>query len=667
MAQYRVQGPDGQERIIEGPDGASDDEILSQAQQLLGSSGTKKRPIDTFMDIAGRLGQGITDLPVGAVQNLTHMFASGDTAKAVDQKIAEQEATYKNEHPVDGVDFARGFGNAIPMLAAAPAGWMAAAGMGAIDNGMLPVTEGDFFTEKAKQVGSGAIMGPLGYGVGKGVEKALPAITSAVAKGIFPEAAQDTASRMGSTVDQMANAGQPNGIQLAGSAMDDLKQRILANLTSGKQADPSALGRQADFDLLGIPPVKGQLTRDPVEFANERNLRAAFPELTVRFAEQEKGIREHLTRILGEPDPTGSSRANRAIAEGLSRYDSVLRNRISAMYEDARSTAGRHAAIDMGPVSNSFAETMKTFADTVPSVVQKAFANTGQNVFNGAQAKRTANMVDAEDLIRMINANTNEADPVNYRAMGELRNAVKSAIDNSEQGNSPFAIARGEASRRFDLHEQLPVLAEVFGKGVDKMNIDRIANRYLVNGSTREAQLLSQVLRQEPEAWAAAKSQLAEHIHRAALGENPAGDAISKATGLTKALRSIGDEKLQAFFSPEEIDTLHTISRVAGYINSQPAHSAVNHSNSAVVGAQMVGDILKRIPKVNAAVGAASKVGKMVNQQKVVNDALRAEVPTTPFSGLTDEQQALVDLAKRIGAFGPRVGTAGAATYGERR
>jgi hypothetical protein len=619
------------------------------------------------MDIVGRLGQGISDVPVGAVQNLTHMFASDETAKAVDQKIADQEAQYKKDYPVEGIDFARGVGNAIPMLVAAPAGVGTAAIAGAVDNSMLPVTEGDFLTEKAKQAASGAIMGPVGYGVGKGVEKALPMLASRLSKRLLPESAEDAATRLGRTVDQMTDAGQPSGIQFNGSALDDLRQRILGNLTAGKQADPAALGRQADFDTLGIPPVKGQLTRDPVEFANERNMRALFPELTVRFADQERGIREHLSHILGEPDPTGSSQANRAIAEGLSRYDSVLRNRIAALYKDARDSAGRHATVDMGPVGDAFTNTMKTFYDTVPSVVQKAFADTGQTVFNGAQAKRTANMVDAEDLIRLVNANTNEMDPVNYRAMGELRNAVKAAIDNSEQGNSPFAVARREASRRFDLHEQLPVLAEVFGKGVDKMNIDRIANRYIVNGSTREATKLAEILKHDPEAYAAAKGQLAEHIHRAALGENPAGDAVSKAVGLSKALRSIGDEKLRAFFTPEDIETLHTISRVAGYINSQPAHAAVNTSNSAVVGAQIANDAIKKMPKIGPSVNAVTGVGKAIKQRRAVNSALRAEIPTTPFSGLTDEQQAFVDLAKKIGAYAPWLGTAGAAAYGERR
>lgn len=43
MAQYKVQDPQGNLRIIEGPDGASDDEVIKQAQTLFGSAPQQKK------------------------------------------------------------------------------------------------------------------------------------------------------------------------------------------------------------------------------------------------------------------------------------------------------------------------------------------------------------------------------------------------------------------------------------------------------------------------------------------------------------------------------------------------------------------------------------------------------------------------------------------------
>jgi len=50
MQQYTVQDPQGNNRVIEGPDGASDEEIISQAQKLFGMSGAmpSSDPISAF-------------------------------------------------------------------------------------------------------------------------------------------------------------------------------------------------------------------------------------------------------------------------------------------------------------------------------------------------------------------------------------------------------------------------------------------------------------------------------------------------------------------------------------------------------------------------------------------------------------------------------------------
>ena len=50
MAQYKVKGPDGAIRVIEGPDGASDDEIISQAQRLFSKSVLDRTHADVDAD-----------------------------------------------------------------------------------------------------------------------------------------------------------------------------------------------------------------------------------------------------------------------------------------------------------------------------------------------------------------------------------------------------------------------------------------------------------------------------------------------------------------------------------------------------------------------------------------------------------------------------------------
>ena len=49
------------------------------------------------------------------------------------------------------------------------------------------------------------------------------------------------------------------------------------------------------------------------------------------------------------------------------------------------------------------------------------------------------------------------------------------------------------------------------------------------------------------------------------------------------ALNRIGDQKLAAFFSPEEIRQLKAVGRVGTMMTAQPAGSAVNNSNSGAL------------------------------------------------------------------------------------
>ena len=45
MAQYKVQDAAGNVRVIEGPDGASDEEISAQAERLFGPSAPPREPV----------------------------------------------------------------------------------------------------------------------------------------------------------------------------------------------------------------------------------------------------------------------------------------------------------------------------------------------------------------------------------------------------------------------------------------------------------------------------------------------------------------------------------------------------------------------------------------------------------------------------------------------
>lgn len=116
MAQYKVMSPDGQERIIEGPEGASDEEIIAQAQRLLGQPQAQPEPITqtqqqpgsgpetTAAGLAGAATRGLA-LPaagaltgaaigapiggVGAIPGAAAGFAAGALTQAVGDPVVQ--------------------------------------------------------------------------------------------------------------------------------------------------------------------------------------------------------------------------------------------------------------------------------------------------------------------------------------------------------------------------------------------------------------------------------------------------------------------------------------------------------------------------------------------------------------------------------------------------
>ena len=672
MAIYKI-GIGDKEFEIEAPEGTSEEDLIAAAQAhqdpVLNDRPKRKSVMDTFTDILGRIDTGTKDPFVGIGQNFAHSASAlgiipDQIAEGVDQIIKGREAQYQKAHPTDGIDWARVGGNAVPALAANPTSILAAPVIGAAEGMTMPATSDEpFIKEKAGQGLMGAAGGTAGYAAGKLLQGIADPISRAVSKVINPETASERMSRLlqeaSASIDGAVSNGSLDLNSLPRNAVEKLRQEILAGLEAGVSKDPGAMARKADFDLLGVSPTQGQLTRDPLVFANERNLRTAYPELTSHFSGQEKALRDNLEGILGSPNPAGSFGANNVIVNALRSFDSGLQKRVSDLYNVARESSGRHAIVPMDSVDNAYQEVLKSFGDNVPKAVQDAFNNAGRTSFNGASAQRIGNMMDAEGLIKTINDNYSY-EPATKLALDRLRNSVKGAIESSEPGNSPFAAARQAASERFNLHEQIPGLAKA---SAGDLNVDKFANQFIINAPTQDVVKLAGVLRaSDPEGFQAAKNLLGEHIQRAALGENPAGDAVTKGAGLAKAIRTIGEDKIKAFFTPDELDKLLAVSRVSGAINSEPAASAVNRSNTGVMAAGLANDLMSKTPKVGAAKAILDSMTRSVSNQRIVNNALSGSIPESAFLDLSGPQASLYEeLMKRINGskrYGSAIGVA---------
>lgn len=177
----------------------------------------------TQASIGGRILQGMRDPIDASAQLLTHMLPAG-VVKAgnaannwladktglvgrlpeggIDQELADQEKKYQASRAATGnkgIDVARIAGNVaspvnlaiaskVPTAVTMAGKLGTAAGAGALYGATsAPVTEGDFATEKAKQIGLGVAAGPVAELVGAGASRVIKPQTSQEVKTLMSQ------------------------------------------------------------------------------------------------------------------------------------------------------------------------------------------------------------------------------------------------------------------------------------------------------------------------------------------------------------------------------------------------------------------------------------------------------------------------------------------------
>jgi len=161
MANYTVQGPDGTQHVISGPDGASDSEVIAQAQKLFNPSN-----LESF-------GRGIeNNFPL-----LNQAIAGGSAAlgdKSYSENLAEQNkdiSTAKTAHPV-----AYGAGAVTGSLAplAIPGVGEALESAPIATNAALGAANAVSDTDLAQNPEQGLKQAAIGAGTGAALGKILP-------------------------------------------------------------------------------------------------------------------------------------------------------------------------------------------------------------------------------------------------------------------------------------------------------------------------------------------------------------------------------------------------------------------------------------------------------------------------------------------------------------
>ena len=623
MPTYRVTSPEGKTFEVNAPEGATHEDAIAYIQNSY-----KPLKPDFETSPMGRFLIGAQGAGEAVGQGLAHVAETVAPESEIGKKAKEylefgkklhEEQTLKNKAANVGTDIAGMAGSLVNPLSAISKNPIV---QGAILGATQPSYGDNYALEKVGQAVAGGALGIAGQKVGEYAGKLLPQSNQLLGDSIL------------NAIEAKHNLEQMN---LPQSIESEVKANLLKSLRGGVRPDEEALARQMQAEKLGIKLTRGQATREPSLYSQEINLRAAVPSLNKRLVEQENILRKQLS-----PYSAGVSEpyiAGQKMAEALRGRDIKEQARIGELYKIARESENADLNIPTQKLASDYADILDTYGDAIPSSVRKQFEDYG--LLTGKQLK-IFTPESADKLEKIISKNYGN-DKTTNRALGELKNAIRSSISENIPEGGPYVPAVRAASERFKEHELIPAIpASVEGS----VPAEKFVDKFIMKDSADNVKRLAGHL--DPQNFEQAKAQIGQYLNESAYGINQAGDATFRPDSFAKALRSIGDEKLSSFFNPDEIDKLKMISNVGSYINKEPAKSSVNRSNTAVSimqnlpAAKFVTEAIKKTPVVNLIPTAI--------QHYQASKALAGKIPETALKGMSENQRiALLNALRNAG------------------
>lgn len=655
-----------------------------------------------------RFTQGLTDLTTGLGQAAEHVAENplnwlrarvreglnavgateasqifGDVStKDFDKIVAHREQDYEakrqasmaptlsglitGEREKPGIDWWRLAGNvANPLNYLAPGGGAtttagrvgAAAAQGAAVGALQPSTSGDFWWDKTKGATVGAAIGAATAGLIQGVSSGLKWGVNAIrAKGA---PAGDASQAADTIVNEAlkAKGADPSTIDL--SIVKAMKDEVDDAIKAGVDPNPAAIANRAEAESLPVPIklMRGQASRDAMQFAKEQNLRGinnVGEPITTRLTEQNKALIENLNEMgaRNAPDPVSTGGV---LAEHIKTIDNALQSKIGEAYDAVKNSVGQPAAMD----GKAFAEGLKNNLDEEFRFLPAEVRSTIDDLASG-NLPLTVKRAQALDKAWSGLQSGAPLNTTTDRALGIAKSSLLEAPLNDSVGSESIAaykVAKGLAKQRFDLIDANPAYKAVI-TDAKSAEPDQLFKRFVMGGTSREVSSLQDLVSKvNPNSKELMGRTLMGEIKRQSINGSEEEGALS-ASKLSKFINDpVWKSRLQTLLPGELLGNLNRLGRVAELIQRPPVASAVNTSNtgSAVVNAVQSGlkagameklsGLAARIPGISTAMKTTAEGMKQSRLDRAVREALNPGVTTKALPSLTEGQLAAMRAA----------------------
>lgn len=469
-----------------------------------------------------------------------------------------------------------------------------------------------------EQAGASLIGGVASPFALRGVVNPVVSVTNAVKQKLTPQTV------INQQIDQQLDLVlRQRGIDYAGLS-ERLKQGMRAEaqaaIATNRPLNPDALARLLETQRVpGFQPTRGMLSQDPVQITREKNLAKVGANSTDIGLQRLSGLESSNTSaLLRTLDDAGARNAPDAYATGqqsieaLRALNDANQSRIRLLYSNARDTSGRSLPLEGGTFTTRASELLDEAmaGDSLPKSVEARLNSIAKGQYpltvESAEAFKTrigklqrgSNDGNTRYALGLVRQALDET-PLQLSATVNPGNlpAIPGTVPPSAQiaGNesiAAFNAARSANRQWMQRIEQTPALNAV----VNGIEPDQFVRRFITGqGATvADVRALRTAANESPEALQAIRQHLVSHLRGAATGQ---ADDINKfrAESYNNALNAIGERKLSAFFSADEIAQLRAVGRTANYMLAQPAGTAVNNSNSGALIAAKALDLLDAI------------------------------------------------------------------------
>lgn len=512
--------------------------------------------------------------------------------------------------------------------------------------------------------GAGVMGGLSREGGGNEMQQAGAALIGGVAGGMVPGAANAavnagkrlfnrlTPQQMDVQISQVLQRAGMDYSQVPERARQSLRTQMQDALRAGQELDPEAVRRLVEFQTIGATPTRGMVSLRPADVTREKNLakigiNSADGGLH-SLANIENRNNARLIEVMNESGANRGDpfRAGQRAIGAIQAQDDALAGRVSSLYQQARDTSGRSAALD----GAAFTRTANQMLDEglLGGALPKDVADHMNRIARGEVPFDVNYAEQLKTRIAALQRATNDGSA--RMALGMVRRALdETPLMSAPQVNpgnlpavpgtvppSPAALgqesidafnqARQAARQRFGWQESArPIEAALNGAQPDDF-----VQKFVIHGTVADASALARNAPTDE-----VKTAILSHLKDKAL--NGAADEVGKfsQSAYNKALNQIGDRKLALFFTQEEVSQLRTVGRVASYMQHQPAASAVNNSNS---GALLLGkgiDLLNKLPGGQTFLGQPLQNINVSIQQRAAQNVLPGLLAAQPRPPMT--------------------------------